>query len=89
MLRLYTAGATPHSVRAVKNITRICEQYCKDDYQLEVIDIHQQPELAKSEQIIAAPTLIKYAPEPMRRLVGDLSDTATVLNALGLAEGLQ
>jgi circadian clock protein KaiB len=86
VIRLYIAGATPHSQTAVKNITRLCDKYCTGKYELEIIDIYQQPNLAKSEHIIAAPTLIRYAPEPARRLIGDLSDTSKVLSVLGVTE---
>jgi circadian clock protein KaiB len=84
ILKLYIAGATRHSLAAVTNITKICETYLSDNYELEVIDIYQQPELAQSEQIVAAPTLIRYSPEPTRRLIGDLSDITRVMMALGL-----
>jgi circadian clock protein KaiB len=83
-LRLYVSGATPHSMLAVKNIKAICESYLKGHFQLEIIDVYQQPELAEREQIIAAPTLIKVTPIPSRRLIGDLSNTTKVLTALGL-----
>lgn len=83
-LRLYVAGATPNSTRAVRNITEICEQYLAGRYRLRIIDIYQQPELAKQEQIIAAPTLVRQLPLPRRQLIGDLSDRATVLTSLGI-----
>lgn len=69
---------------AVKNLKAICEQYLADNYTLEIIDIYQQPHLAEQEQIIAAPTLIKISPAPVRRLVGDMSDTTKVLMGLDL-----
>lgn len=81
-LRLYITGTTPQSQRALANIKRICEEHLKGRYELEVIDIYQKPTLAKDEQIIAAPTLIKSLPLPLRRFIGDLSDTSRVL--LGL-----
>ncbi len=74
VLRLYVSGSTLKSALAVKNIKRICEQYLKSRYDLEVIDIYQQPKLARDEQIVAVPTLIKRLPDPMRRLIGDMSD---------------
>ncbi len=83
-LRLYVTGATPKSRRAIENIKKICEEHLKGRYQLEVIDIYQQPSLAKGDQIIAAPTLIKQLPEPLRKLVGDLSNEKRVLLGLDL-----
>jgi len=82
MLRLYVTGTTPRSVRAINNIKKICEEHLNGRYDLEVIDIYQQPVLAQGEQIIAVPTLIKKLPTPLRRFVGDMSDVDKVL--LGL-----
>ena len=84
ILRLYTTGMTPRSMRAVESIKAICEEHLKGRYELEIIDIHQQPVLARGDQIIAAPTLIKRLPEPLRRLIGDLSDSERVLLGLDL-----
>jgi len=84
VLHLYITGATPNSTRAVRNIKEICEQYLRGRYELVVIDIYQQPELAQQEQLIGVPTLIKKSPGLVRRLVGDLSDRRRVLHALGL-----
>lgn len=84
VLRLYVTGMTPKSVRAVANVRRICEQYLKDRYDLEVIDIYQQPTLAKGEQIVAAPTLIKKLPLPLRKVIGDMSSTERVLLGLDI-----
>ncbi len=86
LLRLYVSGATVRSTRAIANITRICEKHLKGCYELEVIDIYKQPERAKGEQVIAAPTLIKALPPPLRRFIGDLSDTEKVLIGLELIE---
>ena len=83
-LRLYVTGATPKSQRAIENIRTICEEHLKGRYELEVIDIYQQPSLVKGDQIIAAPTLIKKLPEPLRKLVGDLSNKERVLLGLDL-----
>lgn len=83
-LRLYVAGMTPRSARAIANIKEICEQHLKGLYDLEVIDLYQQPVLAKRDQIIAVPTLIKKLPPPLRRLIGDLSDRERVLIGLDL-----
>ena len=84
LLRLFVTGMTPRSTEAVAAIKTICEQYLKGRYDLEVIDIYQQPELAKEAQIIAAPTLVKQLPEPLRRLIGNLADTERVLLGLDL-----
>jgi circadian clock protein KaiB len=84
VLRLYVAGTTPQSLRAIGNIKKICEEHLAGRYDLEVIDIYQQPSLAEGEQIIAVPTLVKKLPEPLRRLIGDLSDTYRVLVGLDL-----
>lgn len=84
ILRLYVTGMTPRSLRALKNLQTICDEYLKGRYDLEVIDIYQQPALIKGEQIIAAPTLIKKLPLPMRRIIGDMSDRDRVLVGLDL-----
>lgn len=83
-LRLYVAGMTPRSARAIANIKEICEEHLKGLYGLEVIDIYQQPVLAAGDQIIAVPTLLKKLPLPLRRLIGDLSDRERVLIGLDL-----
>jgi circadian clock protein KaiB len=84
VLRLYVSGSTLKSALAVENIKRICEQHLKNRYDLEVIDIYQQPNLARDEQIVAVPTLIKRLPPPQRRLIGDLSNLKRVLFGLDL-----
>jgi circadian clock protein KaiB len=84
VLRLFVAGSTPRSLRAISNIRAICEQYLQGRYELEVFDVYQQPELAESERIIAVPTLLKTLPLPFRQLVGDLSDLDRVLVGLDL-----
>jgi circadian clock protein KaiB len=86
VLRLYVTGTTPASVRAVANIKNICEEHLQGRYELEVIDLYQQPDLAKGEQIIAAPTLIKKLPLPLRRFIGDMSDRERVLVGMDLRE---
>lgn len=83
-LRLYIAGSTPQSNRAVANIKIICEEHLKGQYELEVVDLYEKPYLAAGEQIIAAPTLIKKLPLPLRRIIGDMSDTDRVLVGLDL-----
>jgi len=84
VLRLYVTGMTARSARAVKNLQSICDEYLKGRYDLEVIDIYQQPVLTRGEQIIAAPTLIKKLPLPMRRIIGDMSNRERVLLGLDL-----
>ena len=73
-------------MRAINNLKAICEQYLAGRYDLKVIDVYQSPEMAKQQQIIALPTLIKKQPGPLRRLVGDMSDTLKVLRGLGIAK---
>lgn len=84
VLRLYITGMTPNSKRAVENVKKICEEYLEGRYELEIIDIYQQPSLAQGAQILAAPTLIKQLPFPLRKLIGDMSDKEKVLHGLGL-----
>jgi len=83
-LRLYVTGMTARSQRAIESIGEICEQHLKGRYDLEIIDIYQNPTLAEGEQIIAAPTLIKKLPMPLRRLVGDLTNRERILLGLDL-----
>jgi circadian clock protein KaiB len=83
-LRLYVAGATAKSAKAIANIKQLCEEHLKGRYELEVIDLYQRPVLAQGEQIIATPTLIKALPQPLRRLIGDMSDAERVLVGLDL-----
>ncbi len=83
-LRLYVAGLTPRSTRAIRNIRRICDEHLRGRYDLQVIDVYQQPVLAAGEQIIAAPTLIKKLPLPLRRFIGDMSDTERILVGMDL-----
>jgi circadian clock protein KaiB len=84
VLRLYVAGQTPRSLRAVANIQKICAENLQDRYRLEVIDLYQQPQLAQGEQIVAVPALIKRLPEPLRVVIGDMSNTERVLVGLDL-----
>ncbi len=86
VLRLYVTGSTSRSAQAIKNVHALCEEHLKGNYELEVIDIYQQPNEAAAEQIIAAPTLVKQLPEPVSRLIGDLSDRDRVLVGLKLTE---
>ncbi|NCA70721.1 MAG: circadian clock protein KaiB [Sphingobacteriia bacterium] len=84
LLRLYVAGQTPRSVLAFVNLRQICEEHLAGRYQIEVIDIQAQPELASAAQILAVPTLVRALPEPIRRIIGDLSQTERVLVGLDL-----
>lgn len=84
ILILYIAGQSPRSVSAIANIKEICEEHLQGRYQLEVIDLYQQPQLALGEQIIAVPTLLRKLPTPLRRIIGDLSNTERVLVGLDL-----
>ena len=81
-LRLYVTGMTPRAQDAIRNIKKICEEELQGRYELEVVDIYQQPELAKKEQILAAPTLIRELPLPLRKLVGDMSNKEKVIVGL-------
>ena len=83
-LRLYVAGQTPKSVRAVENLTILCEAHLAGRYRIEVIDLLETPQLARGDEIVAVPTLIRALPEPVRRIIGDLSDTEKVLVGLQL-----
>jgi circadian clock protein KaiB len=84
VLRLYVTGQTPRSVLAIENMRRICVEHLSDRYTLEVIDIYLNPEACQQQQIVAAPTLIKVLPHPLRRIIGDLSNTEKVLVGLDL-----
>jgi circadian clock protein KaiB len=84
VLRLYVTGTTPQSMRAIANIKKLCEVYLKGRYELDVVDLYQQPQLAQGEQIVAAPTLIKKLPLPQRRIIGDMSKSQRVLDGLDL-----
>ncbi len=84
ILRLYVTGMTPKSTKAIQNVKKICEEHLKGRCDLEIIDIYQQPTLAKGEQIIAAPTLIKKLPLPLRKFIGDMANTERILLGLDL-----
>jgi circadian clock protein KaiB len=84
VLRLYVTGTTGRSVHAIQNVKRICEEHLKGRYELEVVDLYKNLPLARGDQIIAAPTLIKRLPAPLRRLIGDMSDEQRVLVGLDL-----
>ena len=83
-LRLFVSGSTPRSIRAIQNIKTLCEQQLFGRYDLEVIDLYQHPELAKPEQIVVTPTLVKRLPLPLRKIIGDLSDHERVLVGLDI-----
>ena len=82
LLKVYVTGQTPTSVRAIANLQRICEGELRDQYELVVIDVLEHPQLAEDDKILATPTLVKILPAPLRRIIGDMSDTEKVL--LGL-----
>ncbi len=84
VLRLYVAGTTPRSQEAIRTVTEVCEENLAGRYELEVIDIYQNPSLARGEQIIAAPTLIKRLPAPLRKIIGSMADREKVLVGLDL-----
>jgi circadian clock protein KaiB len=81
-LRLYVAGQTPKSIRAFANLKALCEEHLKDSYQIEVIDLLERPQLARGDQIVAIPTLVRRLPPPVRKIIGDLADTVRVLVGL-------
>ena len=83
-LRLYVAGQSPKSVRAVENLRRVCEEHLPGRYTIELVDLLENPQLARGDEIIAVPTLVRKLPEPVRRIIGDLSDTEKVLVGLQL-----
>jgi circadian clock protein KaiB len=84
VLHLYVTGMRPRSQRAIDNVRRLCAEHLSGRYQLKIIDIYQQPELAEGAQVVAAPTLVKSLPPPLRKLIGDMSDEGRVLVALGI-----
>lgn len=86
VLRLYITGSTPRAKSAIMKVKKFCDEHLKDQYELDVIDIYQQPTYAREAQIVAAPTLVKKLPEPLRKLVGDFSNASRVMTALGLPE---
>lgn len=85
-LRLYVAGTTERSMKAFENLKRICEEYVKERYRIEVIDLLKNPKLARGDQIVAIPTLVRKLPEPVRKIIGDLSNTERVLVGLDIKE---
>ena len=87
VFRLYVTGASPNSLRAIANTRELCEEHFNDNYELEIIDVHQQPSVARQENIIALPLLIKKHPLPEKRLIGDMSDMERVLKSIGVSNG--
>jgi circadian clock protein KaiB len=85
-LRLYVAGQTPKSVTAFANLKKLCEEYLQGQYRIEIIDLLQHPELAKQDQILAIPTLVRKLPPPIRQIIGDLSNQEKVLLGLDLKQ---
>jgi circadian clock protein KaiB len=85
-LRLYVAGQTPKSIRAFANLKELCEAHLKSRYQIEVVDLLKHPQLARGDQIVAIPTLVRKLPPPVRKIIGDLSSTERVLVGLDLRE---
>lgn len=83
-LRLYVAGQTPRSLTAFKNLKQICEEYLKGQYHIEVVDLMENPTLARGDQILAVPTLVRKLPQPIRKIIGDLSNTERVLVGLDI-----
>jgi len=84
VLRLFVTGMTPRSTRAIRAVRTLCEARLKDRFELEIIDVYQQPQLIQDEQIFATPTLVKYQPAPMRRIIGDMTNTHRLCAGLGL-----
>lgn len=84
LLRLYVSGTTPRSLQAIESVRAICDEHLSDRYEIEVIDVYQKPELAVGRQILAAPTLVKELPPPLRKLIGDLTDVERVLKGLDI-----
>ncbi|MBS0420879.1 MAG: circadian clock KaiB family protein [Proteobacteria bacterium] len=87
VLRLYVAGQTPKCMRAFANLKRICEEYLTNRYRIEMIDLMRDPALARGDQILAVPTLVRRMPEPVKKIIGDLSNTQRVLAGLDVSMG--
>jgi circadian clock protein KaiB len=84
VLRLFVAGSGERSMKAVERVKRVCEEHLAGRYSLEIVDIYQQPDMAERGDVVAAPTLVKSAPEPLRRVIGDMADEGRILIALGV-----
>jgi len=85
ILRLFVTGMTPRSTRAIRAVRTLCERRLKDHFELEIVDVYQQPQMIQGEQVFATPTLIKYQPAPLRRIIGDMSDINRLCFAMGLS----
>ena len=85
VLRLFVTGMTPRSTSAIRAVRAVCEARLKDRYDLDIVDVYQQPKLIQNEQIFATPTLVKYSPQPLRKIIGDMSDQGRLISGLGLA----
>ena len=85
-LRLYTAGQTPKSLAAIRNLKKVCEEHLAGRYEIEIVDLMKNPRLAKDDQIVAIPTLVRKLPDPVRKIIGDLSDTERALVGLQLKQ---
>jgi len=85
-LRLYTAGQTPKSLAAIRNLRKVCEEHLAGRYEIEIVDLLKNPRLAKDDQIVAIPTLVRKLPDPVRKIIGDLSDTERALVGLQLKQ---
>jgi len=83
-LRLYISGKTPNSLLALKNIKKICEEHIQHDYELEIVDLLKDPKLSEEDEILAIPTLVRKNPQPVRKIIGDLSNTEDILQRIGL-----
>ena len=84
LLRLYVAGQTPKCIRAFENLKRLCEEHLANRYEIEIVDLLERPQLGRGDQILAIPTLVRRLPEPMKKIIGDLSNTERVLVGLDL-----
>jgi circadian clock protein KaiB len=87
VLRLFVTGLTPRSTRAIRLVRAICEEHLAGIYQLDIVDVYQQPGFIQDEQIVATPTLVKYEPTPLRRIIGDMSNKERLMHGLGLPLG--
>jgi len=86
VLRLYVTGMTPRSTRAIHSVRTVCDEYLSGRYALEIIDVYQQPARIRDEQIVATPTLVRQGPAPMRRMIGDMTNRARLLQGLGIPD---
>jgi len=85
VLRLFITGMTPRSTRAIRAVRTLCEKRLKDHFELEIVDVYQQPQMIQEQQVFATPTLVKYEPAPVRRIIGDMTDTNRLCAGLGLS----